>query len=132
MPTTCRIGSTDRREPHLIIPYTLDANDMRFINAQGFGHGDEFFAYLKDAFDVLYAEGETRAQDDVGRAALPAGGPAGKGGGRSTRFSTIIAAARRRVDRAQARHRAPLASRASRARRAGARDCQQDVSRIGS
>ena len=44
--------------PHLIIPYTLDANDMRFINAQGFGDGDEFFAYLKDAFDLLYAEGE--------------------------------------------------------------------------
>ncbi|HEY7242780.1 MAG TPA: allantoinase PuuE [Xanthobacteraceae bacterium] len=44
-------------EPHLIIPYTLDANDMRFINAQGFGHGDEFFAYLRDAFDVLWAEG---------------------------------------------------------------------------
>jgi putative urate catabolism protein len=45
--------------PQLIIPYTLDANDMRFINAQGFGGGDEFFTYLKDAFDVLYAEGET-------------------------------------------------------------------------
>ena len=44
--------------PQLIIPYTLDANDMRFINAQGFGNGDEFFAYLKDAFDLLYAEGE--------------------------------------------------------------------------
>jgi putative urate catabolism protein len=44
--------------PHLIIPYTLDANDMRFINPQGFGSGDEFFSYLKDAFDVLYAEGE--------------------------------------------------------------------------
>src|SRR5215467_541323 len=44
--------------PHLIIPYTLDANDMRFINAQGFGSGDEFFTYLKDAFDLLYAEGE--------------------------------------------------------------------------
>ena len=44
--------------PHLIIPYTLDANDMRFINAQGFGSGEEFFAYLKDAFDVLYREGE--------------------------------------------------------------------------
>ena len=46
-------------EPHLIIPYTLDANDMRFVNAQGFGGGDEFFTYLKDAFDVLYAEGAT-------------------------------------------------------------------------
>jgi putative urate catabolism protein len=45
--------------PQLIIPYTLDANDMRFINAQGFGGGDEFFTYLKDSFDVLYAEGET-------------------------------------------------------------------------
>jgi putative urate catabolism protein len=44
--------------PHLIIPYTLDANDMRFVNAQGFGDGGEFFAYLKDALDVLLAEGE--------------------------------------------------------------------------
>jgi putative urate catabolism protein len=43
--------------PHLIVPYTLDANDMRFVNAQGFGGGDEFFQYLKDSFDVLYAEG---------------------------------------------------------------------------
>jgi putative urate catabolism protein len=42
---------------HLIIPYTLDANDMRFVNAQGFGGGDQFFTYLKDSFDVLYAEG---------------------------------------------------------------------------
>ena len=40
--------------------------------AQGFNSGEQFFQYLKDAFDVLYAEGETRAQDDVGRAALPA------------------------------------------------------------
>jgi len=45
--------------PHLIIPYTLDANDMRFVNAQGFGGGDEFYTYLKDSFDVLYAEGAT-------------------------------------------------------------------------
>src|SRR5262249_16116159 len=44
--------------PHLIIPYTLDANDMRFINAQGFPTGDAFFIYLRDAFDTLYAEGE--------------------------------------------------------------------------
>jgi putative urate catabolism protein len=44
--------------PHLLIPYTLDANDMRFVNPQGFGTGDEFFAYLRDAFDVLHAEGE--------------------------------------------------------------------------
>jgi putative urate catabolism protein len=44
--------------PHLIVPYTLDCNDMRFVNPQGFGSGDEFFTYLKDSFDFLYAEGE--------------------------------------------------------------------------
>ena len=43
---------------HLIVPYTLDANDMRFATAQGFNSGDQFFAYLRDSFDVLYAEGE--------------------------------------------------------------------------
>ena len=47
------------RGPHLIIPYSLDANDMRFINPQGFGSAEDFFAYLRDAFDVLYAEGES-------------------------------------------------------------------------
>jgi putative urate catabolism protein len=46
------------RGPHLIIPYTLDANDMRFINPQGFADGDQFFGYLKDGFDLLYAEAE--------------------------------------------------------------------------
>lgn len=44
-------------EPHLIIPYTLDANDMRFAALQGFNAGDQFFNYLRDCFDVLYAEG---------------------------------------------------------------------------
>ncbi|HEX7006164.1 MAG TPA: allantoinase PuuE [Alphaproteobacteria bacterium] len=43
--------------PHLVIPYTLDANDMRFINAQGFANGEQFFSYLRDSFDLLYAEG---------------------------------------------------------------------------
>ena len=47
--------------PHLIVPYTLDANDMRFATAQGFNSGDQFFTYLKDTFDVLYAEGEAGA-----------------------------------------------------------------------
>jgi putative urate catabolism protein len=46
------------KTPHLVIPYTLDANDMRFINPQGFATGDDFFAYLRDSFDVLYSEGE--------------------------------------------------------------------------
>ncbi|WP_420408509.1 allantoinase PuuE [Hoeflea sp.] len=43
--------------PHLIVPYTLDANDMRFATAQGFNSGDQFFTYLKDSFDQLMAEG---------------------------------------------------------------------------
>jgi OHCU decarboxylase len=47
------------RGPQLIVPYTLDTNDMRFATPQGFNSGDQFYAYLKDAFDVLYAEGET-------------------------------------------------------------------------
>jgi len=48
---------TDR--PHLVVPYTLDTNDMRFATAQGFHTGDQFARYLMDAFDVLYAEGAT-------------------------------------------------------------------------
>ncbi len=45
--------------PQLIVPYTLETNDMRFVAVQGFNSGDQFFAYLRDAFDSLYAEGET-------------------------------------------------------------------------
>ena len=44
-------------EPHLIVPYTLDCNDMRFATYQGFNSGDQFFAYLRDAFETLYEEG---------------------------------------------------------------------------
>ena len=44
--------------PQLMVPYTLDANDMRFATAQGFNSGEQFYQYLKDSFDVLYAEGE--------------------------------------------------------------------------
>ena len=49
----------DRRhgKAQLVIPYTLDANDMRFATPQGFNSGSQFFRYLKDSFDVLYAEG---------------------------------------------------------------------------
>ncbi|WP_207389169.1 allantoinase PuuE [Marinobacter halodurans] len=43
---------------HLIVPYTLDTNDMRFATPQGFNTGEHFFTYLRDAFDVLYAEGK--------------------------------------------------------------------------
>jgi putative urate catabolism protein len=45
-------------KPHLIVPYTLDTNDMRFVSPQGFNSGEQFFNYLKDAFDALYAEGD--------------------------------------------------------------------------
>ena len=44
--------------PHLVIPYTLDTNDMRFATSQGFNSGDQFFTYLKDSFDELYEEGQ--------------------------------------------------------------------------
>ena len=46
------------RGPQLITPYTLDSNDMRFATPQGFNSGDQFYAYLKDSFDTLYAEGD--------------------------------------------------------------------------
>ncbi len=53
--------------PHLVVPYTLDANDMRFASAQGFNAGDQFFAYLRDAFDTLYEEGaETPRMMSIG------------------------------------------------------------------
>ena len=49
---------TPAGDPHLVVPYTLDTNDMRFASPQGFNSGEQFFTYLRDAFDVLYAEGE--------------------------------------------------------------------------
>jgi allantoinase len=53
LPYWVRVGET----PHLVVPYTLDANDMRFATAQGFHTAEQFFTYLRDSFDVLYAEG---------------------------------------------------------------------------
>ncbi|SDL55737.1 putative urate catabolism protein [Modicisalibacter muralis] len=50
--------SEGEHRTHLVVPYTLDTNDMRFATPQGFNTGDHFFTYLRDAFDVLYAEGE--------------------------------------------------------------------------
>jgi chitin deacetylase len=49
-----------RRAAHLVVPYTFDANDMRFVQAQGYQTAEEFYRYLRDTFDVLFAEGETR------------------------------------------------------------------------
>jgi putative urate catabolism protein len=53
LPYWVRIGS----KPHLVVPYTLDTNDMRFASPGGFPSGEQFFAHLRDAFDCLYAEG---------------------------------------------------------------------------
>ena len=50
-------------KPQLIVPYTLDTNDMRFAAVQGFNAGDQFFNYLKDAFDALYEEGDPNGEN---------------------------------------------------------------------
>ena len=61
LPFWLQVKKTDGTlAPHLVVPYTLDTNDMRFALPQGFSHGDEFFEYLRDSFDVLYAEGDER------------------------------------------------------------------------
>jgi putative urate catabolism protein len=60
MPVTKTDGSVAQQ---LIVPYTLDTNDMRFSSAQGFAQGDDFFTYLKDSFDVLYAEGDPQGDN---------------------------------------------------------------------
>ena len=59
LPFWTRVALADGSEQaHLVVPYTLDSNDMRFATPQGFNTGEQFFQYLKDSFDVLYAEGE--------------------------------------------------------------------------
>ena len=64
LPFWMRVRKTDGSiAPQLIVPYTLDTNDMRFASAQGFAQGDDFFTYLRDAFDVLYAEGDPAGAD---------------------------------------------------------------------
>ncbi len=50
--------SDKEKKPHLVVPYTLDANDMRFALPQGYSDGEPFFRYLRDQFDVLYEEGD--------------------------------------------------------------------------
>ncbi len=61
LPFWLQVRKTDGAlTPHLVVPYTLDANDMRFALPQGYANGDAFFHYLRDAFDVHYAEGETQ------------------------------------------------------------------------
>ena len=60
LPFWMQVAKTDGSVvPQLIVPYTLDTNDMRFSLPQGFAQADDFYTYLRDSFDVLYAEGET-------------------------------------------------------------------------
>lgn len=64
LPFWQQVATSDgRRVPHLVVPYTLDTNDMRFAAMQGFNSGAQFFDYLKDAFDVLYREGDPNGLD---------------------------------------------------------------------
>ncbi len=59
LPFWTNVTTTDGKDhSHMIVPYTLDANDMRFATPQGFNTGEQFYQYLKDSFDVLYAEGD--------------------------------------------------------------------------
>ncbi len=61
LPFWLQVEKTDGAlAPQLVVPYTLDTNDMRFALPQGFSQGDDFFTYLRDSFDVLYAEGDER------------------------------------------------------------------------
>ena len=106
--TTCPTGPRSGSRPHLVVPYTLDANDMRFASPQGFNSGDQFFAYLRDTFDVLYAEGErTPRMMSVGLHCRLVGRPG--------RFAALVALRRPRdeprprVGQPQGRRRPPLA-----------------------
>ena len=63
LPYWTTVSTRDGHRPHLVVPYTLDTNDMRFATAQGFNSGEQFFAYLRDAFDTLYAEGDPAGLD---------------------------------------------------------------------
>ena len=64
LPFWLRVRKTDGTEaPQLVVPYTLDCNDMRFALPQGYSHADPFFQYLKDTFDALYAEGDPAGDD---------------------------------------------------------------------
>ena len=88
------------------MPYAFDSNDMRFATPQGFNSGDQFFAYLKDSFDVLYREGETRPRMmSVGLHCRLAGRP-----GRTAALERFIdyAVAHEPLGRAPHRHRPAL------------------------
>jgi putative urate catabolism protein len=64
LPFWMKVRKSDGTDvPQLIVPYTLDCNDMRFALPQGYSHAEPFFAYMKDTFDALYAEGDPAGDD---------------------------------------------------------------------
>ena len=64
LPFWTEVADTDgTKHPHLVVPYTLDTNDMRFATPQGFNTADHFFTYLCDSFDALYEEGDPEGLD---------------------------------------------------------------------
>jgi len=64
LPLWMRVRKSDGSVvPHLVVPYTLDCNDMRFALPQGYSHADPFFQYMRDTFDALYAEGDAAGAD---------------------------------------------------------------------
>jgi hypothetical protein len=104
-------GAERRSVAHLVVPYALDSNDMRFATAQGFNSGSQFFDYLKSAFDTLYREGDPDGldapEDAVGRTALPPDRPTGTNR-RAGALSRLCARAPARLDLPPHRHCAPL------------------------
>ena len=108
LPFWTRVRTTDGRDvPHLVVPYTLDANDMRFATPAGFVTADDFFTYLRDTFDVLHAEGSERPRMmSVGMHCRLLGRPGTLP--RAAAFSRPRRGARPRLGRAARRHRPPL------------------------
>ena len=116
------------RGPQLITPYTLDTNDMRSATPQGFNSGDQFYAYLKDLFDTLYAEGDVAPKMlSVGLHCRLVGlpGPCGFAGA----IHRLRSEPRSGLDANPPRHRAPLDWQASAGRRMEAFAPHEDVVR---
>ena len=104
------------RGPQLITPYTLDSNDMRFATPQGFNSGDQFYTYLKDSFDTLYAEGDVAPKMlSVGLHCRLVGRPGT--GGLAGAIPRLRPRPRSRLDADPARHRAALDPQARAGRR---------------
>jgi len=98
LPYWVEVDTRSGKKPHLVVPYALDTNDMRFATAPGFSGSGAFFDYLRDAFDVLYAEGDPRGLDapkmlSIGLHCRIAGRP-----GRVAAFSRFLDHVRERED----------------------------------